>query len=156
MPRHLQHQTRAIPTASVHTTGSERLKLCLTATKSLDKDKHWALNVENGLTIKSHLLQAAQRFFRESVVMIPLKYDAQDTPSHFINVIDHPENVEISHTQFHTALAFSTPDCITLIVPDTIVVDIDPMNNKSDRPTFQLRVRQDVVAKFLYGHLDEV
>ena len=38
---------------------SDKSKLYLAATKLLDEDKCWALNVENGLTIKSHLLQAA-------------------------------------------------------------------------------------------------
>ena len=60
---------------------SDRSKLYLAATKSLGKDKRWALNIENGRTIKSHLLQAAQKFGWESVVMIPLKYDAQGIPS---------------------------------------------------------------------------
>jgi len=114
------------------------LKLYLAATKSLDEDKRWALNVQNGLTIKSRLLQAAPKFFWESVVIIPLMYNTRGTPSHFINIIGHPENVDISHTRFHKALACSTPDYSTLIVHGTTIVDIDPMNNETDRPTFQL------------------
>ena len=55
---------------------SDGSKLYLATIKSLDEDKRWTLNVENGLTIKFHLLQAAQKFVWESVVMIPLKYDA--------------------------------------------------------------------------------
>ena len=70
--------------------------------------------------------------------MSPLKYDAHGTPNNFINVIDRPENMEINHTQLHAALAFSTPDYSTHIVPGTSVDDIDPMNNENDRPTFQL------------------
>ena len=41
---------------------SDGSMLYLAAIKSLDEDKRWALNVENGLTIKSRILKAVQKF----------------------------------------------------------------------------------------------
>jgi len=41
---------------------AECSKLYLNATKSVEEDKCFALTVENALTIKSHLAQAAQKF----------------------------------------------------------------------------------------------
>ena len=134
---------------------AEGSKLYLNATKSVDEEKRFALTIENALTIKSQLAQAAQKFGWSSVVTIPISYNAAGEPLTMNNLTMNPEQINLEATCFHGAVAFGKPNYTTLKFPDMNAVDIDPFNVEEDRDRFQLRVRLDMLAKYIYGHFDE-
>jgi len=56
--------------------------------------------------------------------------------------------------KFHAAHIFGSPDYSKGTIGTMEIRKIDPRTNKADRPSFQLRVRSDMISKFIHGHFD--
>ena len=129
-------------------------KLYLAATKPLEESKRLDLSIENAIVIKSVLTQAANTFGWDKCIATPTTWDPAGKPQSFANLLLNPDNCRMNMVKFHGAHIFGTPNYTTGGIPTMEIKPIDPQLNIDDRPIFQLRVRSEMISKWVYGNFD--
>ena len=128
---------------------SAGLKLYLTAMKPVEESKKVELSIENSILIKSMLTQAASNFGWSKAIAIPILWDQNSKAVNYANLLLNPEKCPIEMVKFHAAHMFGTPDYSAGTIGTMTIRTIDPRSNPLDRPFFQLRVRSDMISKYM-------